>query len=88
MRSRKKLYAPNPYPNGFLNLHKLLNLLNKSAARRVIHNHPSGDPKPSRADIYITRELIDALQPFDITVHDHLIVGTTGVVSFRSAGLI
>jgi DNA repair protein RadC len=54
----------------------------------LVHNHPSGDPKPSRADIEITRELIDALEPFDITVHDHLIVGTTGVVSFRSTGLI
>lgn len=54
----------------------------------LVHNHPSGDPKPSRADIDITRELIDSLSPFDITVHDHLIVGTAGVVSFRSAGLI
>ena len=54
----------------------------------LVHNHPSGDPKPSRADIDITREIIDVLQPFDITVHDHLIVGTGGVVSFRSSGLI
>jgi DNA repair protein RadC len=54
----------------------------------LVHNHPSGDPKPSRADIDITREIIDVLQPFDISVHDHLIVGTSGVVSFRSSGLI
>lgn len=54
----------------------------------LVHNHPSGDPKPSRADIDITCELIDALEPFDITVHDHLIVGTSGVASFHSAGLI
>jgi DNA repair protein RadC len=54
----------------------------------LAHNHPSGDPKPSRADIDITREIIDVLQPFDISVHDHLIVGTSGVVSFRSSGLI
>jgi len=54
----------------------------------LVHNQPSGDPKPSRADIDITREIIDVLQPFDISVHDHLIVGTSGVVSFRSAGLI
>ena len=54
----------------------------------LVHNHPSGDPKPSRADIDITREIIDVLQPFDITVHDHLIIGTAGVVSFRSSGLI
>lgn len=54
----------------------------------LVHNHPSGDPKPSRADIDITREIIDALDAFDITVHDHLVVGTNGVVSFRSSGLI
>ncbi len=54
----------------------------------LVHNHPSGDPKPSRADIEITREIIDVLQPFDISVHDHLIVGMSGVVSFRSSGLI
>lgn len=54
----------------------------------LVHNHPSGDPKPSRADIDITREIIDALEPFEISVHDHLVVGTTGVVSFRSSGLI
>jgi DNA repair protein RadC len=53
----------------------------------LVHNHPSGDPKPSRADFDTTREIIDVLQPFDITVHDHLIVGTAGVVSFRSSGL-
>lgn len=54
----------------------------------LVHNHPSGDPKPSRADTDITREIFDVLQPFDISVHDHLIVGTSGVVSVMSAGLI
>ncbi|MEM1150686.1 MAG: DNA repair protein RadC [Pseudomonadota bacterium] len=54
----------------------------------LVHNHPSGDPTPSRADIDITREIIDALTPLEITIHDHLIVGRTGVTSFKSAGLI
>ena len=54
----------------------------------LVHNHPSGDTTPSRADIDMTREIIDALDPFDIAVHDHLIAGTGGVTSFRSAGLI
>lgn len=54
----------------------------------LVHNHPSGDTTPSRADISITREIIDALTPFEITIHDHLIVGTGGVTSFKSAGLI
>lgn len=54
----------------------------------LVHNHPSGDTTPSRADVDITREIIDALDPLDISVHDHLIVGTSGVASFKSAGLI
>ncbi|WP_291077726.1 DNA repair protein RadC [Hyphomonas sp.] len=59
-----------------------------ASALILVHNHPSGDPTPSRADIDITRELIDALDPFDILVHDHLIAGTGGVTSLKSAGLI
>lgn len=54
----------------------------------LVHNHPSGDPTPSRADIDITREIIDALAPFDIRVHDHLIAAKHGVTSFKSEGLI
>ncbi|MCI4644270.1 MAG: DNA repair protein RadC [Hyphomonadaceae bacterium] len=54
----------------------------------MVHNHPSGDPTPSRADIDMTREVIDALSALDITVHDHLIAGSGGVTSFKSAGLI
>lgn len=54
----------------------------------LVHNHPSGDTTPSRADIDVTRELIDALTPFEIGVHDHLIVGTSGVTSFKTNGLI
>lgn len=60
----------------------------QASALILVHNHPSGDPTPSRADIDITRELIDALDPFDIIVHDHLIAGTGGVTSLKSAGLI
>ena len=54
----------------------------------LVHNHPSGDPTPSRADIDMTREIMDALVALDITVHDHLIAGRGGVTSFKSAGLI
>ena len=54
----------------------------------LVHNHPSGDPTPSRADIDMTREVIDALDAFEITVHDHLIAARTGVLSFRAQGLI
>ncbi|WP_415105588.1 RadC family protein [Hyphomonas sp.] len=54
----------------------------------LVHNHPSGDTTPSRADIDMTREIINVLYPLEITVHDHLIAGTGGVTSFRTAGLI
>lgn len=54
----------------------------------LVHNHPSGDPTPSRADIDMTREIIDALDALEITVHDHLIAARSGVLSFRAQGLI
>lgn len=54
----------------------------------LVHNHPSGDTTPSRADIEMTREIIDVLQPFDIRVHDHLIVGREGTTSLKAKGLI
>ena len=54
----------------------------------LVHNHPSGDTKPSQADIHMTREIIDALTALEITVHDHLIAGKGGVTSFKSSGLI
>ncbi len=59
-----------------------------ASALILVHNHPSGDTTPSRADIEMTREIIDALTPLEITVHDHLIAGTGGVTSFKAAGLI
>ncbi|MEO0982384.1 MAG: DNA repair protein RadC [Pseudomonadota bacterium] len=59
-----------------------------ASALILVHNHPSGDPTPSRADIDMTREVIDALTPLEITVHDHLVAGRGGVTSFKSAGLI
>lgn len=59
-----------------------------SSALILVHNHPSGDPTPSRADIDMTREIIDALAPLDISVHDHLIAARSGVTSFKTEGLI
>jgi DNA repair protein RadC len=54
----------------------------------MLHNHPSGDPTPSRADIEITNRLIEAGQPLGVKVHDHLIIGKSGHVSLKSKGLI
>jgi DNA repair protein RadC len=54
----------------------------------LVHNHPSGDSAPSRQDIVMTREIIDAGKKLGIAVHDHVIVGKDGFSSMRSAGLI
>ncbi|MBX2833507.1 MAG: DNA repair protein RadC [Micavibrio sp.] len=54
----------------------------------LMHNHPSGDPKPSQADIDMTRHIIRAGEPFNITVHDHVIISKNGYSSFKSLGLI
>ncbi len=59
-----------------------------SAAIILVHNHPSGDPSPSRADIDVTRSVIEAGKRLGIAVHDHLIIGTQGHVSLRGQGLI
>ncbi len=50
----------------------------------LVHNHPSGDPTPSRADIDMTKLIIDAAKPLGITVHDHIIVGRQGHVSLKA----
>lgn len=54
----------------------------------LVHNHPSGDPTPSRADIQMTRKIIEALEPLDITVHDHVIIGKSGHASLKGLGLV
>ncbi len=54
----------------------------------LVHNHPSGDPTPSRADIEMTREVSAAAKALKITVHDHLVVGRSGHASFKSLGLL
>jgi DNA repair protein RadC len=54
----------------------------------LAHNHPSGDPTPSRADIDMTKMIIDAARPLGISVHDHIIVGRNGHFSFKANRLI
>jgi DNA repair protein RadC len=49
-----------------------------------MHNHPSGDPAPSQADIDMTRAVAKALQPVGITVHDHIVIGRGSHSSFRT----
>ncbi len=59
-----------------------------TAALILVHNHPSGDSKPSRQDIAITRDIIDAGRHLGITVHDHVVIGAAGPSSMRSLGLL
>ena len=54
----------------------------------LAHNHPSGEPTPSREDIAMTRDIERAAATMGIAVHDHIVVGRTGCVSFRAEGLL
>nr|WP_244530639.1 DNA repair protein RadC [Salaquimonas pukyongi] len=54
----------------------------------LVHNHPSGDPTPSRADIEMTKLIIDVLHPLGVTVHDHIIIGREGHASLKGLQLI
>jgi DNA repair protein RadC len=53
----------------------------------LVHNHPSGDPTPSKADIEMTKQVVQAGRPLGVGVHDHLIVGRDGVASLKALGL-
>jgi DNA repair protein RadC len=54
----------------------------------LVHNHPSGDPTPSRADIDMTRQIADAAKPLGVIIHDHIIVGRQGHASFKALKLL
>lgn len=54
----------------------------------LVHNHPSGDSAPSQADVDMTNDIVAAAAPFDITIHDHLVVAKSGITSFKTMGLI
>jgi DNA repair protein RadC len=54
----------------------------------LVHNHPSGDPTPSHADIDMTRTIAEVAKPLGITVHDHIIVGRDGHASLKDLKLM
>ena len=58
----------------------------QAAAMIVVHNHPSGDPTPSRQDIQVTQELVAAARPLDIAIHDHLVIAGNRHASLRALG--
>jgi DNA repair protein RadC len=59
-----------------------------SSSLILVHNHPSGLPDPSRADIDVTRSIVEAGKRMGITVHDHIIIGAQGHSSMRAMGLL
>lgn len=61
--------------------------LNASAVI-LVHNHPSGDPTPSREDVSMTAKVAMACEAIDVAVHDHIVIGKDSEVSFRAAGLL
>jgi DNA repair protein RadC len=59
-----------------------------ASAILIAHNHPSGDPTPSHADIEMTKAIIGACQTLGIIVHDHVVIGKHGHASFKALGLM
>jgi len=59
--------------------------LRSGGVRRIsmVHNHPSGDPTPSSADVTMTKQIVDIAKPLGIAVHDHIIVGRNGRVTLK-----
>jgi DNA repair protein RadC len=63
-------------------------LFHNATAIILAHNHPAGNAKASKADIEITRKLVTALEPFNIKIHDHVIITDNSFYSFKSEGLL
>ncbi len=59
-----------------------------ACAMILVHNHPSGDPAPSSADVQMTKQIMDAAKTFGISVHDHIVVGRDGHASLKGLKLI
>lgn len=79
---------PNPLHQPQQRIRKVTQFHNVMKFTGLVHNHPSGDPTPSRADIDMTRTIIDTAKPLGITVHDHIIIGKAGHVSMKGLRLI
>ncbi len=59
-----------------------------ASALILVHNHPSGDPTPSDADLSMTQQIVEACRALGLTLHDHLIIGKSRELSFRSSGYL
>jgi DNA repair protein RadC len=82
------LPIPIPYPTDLSMQANYLGNQCRMSHGTLLHNHPSGDPKPSRDDIEMTREIRKAAEALGIAIHDHLVIGRKGHASFRSLGLL
>lgn len=86
--ARSSRTAPNPRPH--FASHFELDHINPHVTKPVwmVHNHPSGDPTPSRADVEMTKQVVQAGRALNVEVHDHLVVGRDGVASLKQLGLM
>jgi DNA repair protein RadC len=82
--------APNADPQSrhhlWNHLEKMLAFQYDKASRRMTHNHPSGDPTPSEADLSMTKEIQKGCRYLGLTLHDHIIVGAGTELSLRALG--
>jgi DNA repair protein RadC len=63
-------------------------ILESAASVILIHNHPSGDPTPSREDVRLTRQLVECARLLDLRIHDHLVIGHGRFVSLAERGVV
>src|SRR5216683_2145889 len=77
--------TPTPAQSSTTNSHKINAV---SVESGLLHNHPSGDPTPSQADIQMTKAIIDIATPLGISVHDQIVVGKNGHASLKGMRLI
>ena len=84
--------ASSAAPNSRHHLKVVIKKINKyqsdTALNGMPHNHPSGDPTPSRADVDMTNQIVRAAQALGISVHDHIVVGKAKEASFKALGLL
>jgi DNA repair protein RadC len=84
MNCRSQTHTPTRFPDA----KSSFNFSMMTSERRLLHNHPSGDPTPSRADIEMTKQIVTVATPLGIAVHDHIIVGKEGHASLKGLKLI
>lgn len=80
--------APKPRHHLQVFFRKLVEYQNDNERHGMIHNHPSGDPTPSTADVQMTKSIMAIASPLGISVHDHIIVGKNGHASLKGLRLM